>query len=108
MAAEAASQLGLTALALPAELLPQHADDLENLARICTRESLLLPLALYLDADEALATPAEGLAAPVARFAGRTGPACCSRAASRGPASTARPSASMWLPRPRTSAARSG
>ena len=73
VAAEAASQLGLTVLALPAELLPQHADDLENLARIWARESLLLPLALYLDADEAPATPAEGLAAPVGRFAGRTG-----------------------------------
>jgi hypothetical protein len=73
VAAEAAGRLGMTALSLPAELLPRHADDLEALGRIWERESRLLPLALYLDADEAQAAPAEGLALPVTRFASRTG-----------------------------------
>jgi hypothetical protein len=72
VAAQAASQLGVTALALPAELLPHHADDLEALARLCQRESLLLPLALYLDADETPPGPAGAIGnpvPPVARFA---------------------------------------
>ena len=73
VAAEAASRLGVTTLALPAELLPRPADDLETLARIWQRESLLLPLALYLDADETPPGPAEGLVPPVARFAARIG-----------------------------------
>ncbi|MDQ6623104.1 MAG: ATP-binding protein, partial [Verrucomicrobiota bacterium] len=41
---------------LPAELLPSAAADLETLARLWERESRLLPLALYLDAEDAEAS----------------------------------------------------
>jgi hypothetical protein len=37
---------------LPVELLPTQASELETVARLWQRESLLLPLALYLDAQE--------------------------------------------------------
>jgi hypothetical protein len=37
---------------LPAEFLPAHAAELETLARLWQRETLLLPVALYLDARE--------------------------------------------------------
>ncbi len=37
---------------LPVELLPTQASELETLARLWQRESLLLPIALYLDCDE--------------------------------------------------------
>jgi hypothetical protein len=54
---------------IPLELLPSQPADLEILARLWQRESLLLPLALYLDAQEVDgATPAEGQALPLNRF----------------------------------------
>src|SRR5207247_114788 len=43
---------GLDLYTLPAELLPHHAHELEDVARVWERESLLLPAALYLDARE--------------------------------------------------------
>lgn len=49
VAGEAASRLGVTLYRLPAEALPTQASDLENLARLWQRETLLQPLALYLD-----------------------------------------------------------
>ena len=108
VAAEAASRLGVTTLSLPAELLPRPADDLETLARIWQRESLLLPLVLYLDADE---TPPGRPKAWSRRSHGSppgSVPACCWQAASRGPASTARPPALTSPPRPRKSARKPG
>jgi hypothetical protein len=47
-----ASQLGLTLLRLPTESLPGQVGELETLARLWERESRLLPLALFLDAQE--------------------------------------------------------
>ncbi len=62
VAGEAARAVGLILCRLPAEHLPHAPAELEALARLWRRESWLLPLALYLDADEAGGGPA------VARF----------------------------------------
>jgi len=48
----AAAALGLHLYRLPVELLPAQATELETLARLWQRESILLPIALYLDARE--------------------------------------------------------
>jgi hypothetical protein len=48
-----AAQLGLNLFRLPADSLPVQVDELESLARLWERESSLLPIALYLDAQEA-------------------------------------------------------
>jgi hypothetical protein len=53
VAAEAAGRLGRELYRLPAALLPANAADLDTVARLWSRESLLLPLALYLDAQPA-------------------------------------------------------
>jgi hypothetical protein len=52
VAQHAAEALGLNLFRLPVELLPQQAGELETLARLCRRESILLPVALFLDAHE--------------------------------------------------------
>ena len=74
VAAHAAGALGLHVYRLPAALLPTQAPELETLARLWQRESMLLPLALYLDgvASEADA-PQAGANAPVSRLLSRTG-----------------------------------
>ena len=53
VAAHAGAALGLILYRLPIETLPAHPGDLESLARLWQRESVLLPLALYIDAQEA-------------------------------------------------------
>ncbi len=50
IAYEVASHLGLTLHRLPAEALPQQTGDLETFVRLWQRESMLLPIALYIDA----------------------------------------------------------
>jgi len=50
VAAHAASAVGLPLYRLPASLLPLQPGDLETLTRLCERESLLFPMALYVDA----------------------------------------------------------
>ena len=52
VATYAARQCGMLAYLLPADLLPSQPTDLDNLARLWQRESALLPLALYIDAEE--------------------------------------------------------
>ena len=52
IAAHAAQQLGCALYLLDSEALPTDIADVENFARLWQRESLLSPLALYLDADE--------------------------------------------------------
>ena len=67
-----AAELGLNVFRLPAALLPSQAAELETLARLWQRESLLLPVALYLDAAELEgAAPGEGQA-PLQRFLARS------------------------------------
>jgi SpoVK/Ycf46/Vps4 family AAA+-type ATPase len=52
VAHHAAAKLKRTLCRIPADLLPGTAADLETLGRLWQRESQLLPLALYLDAEE--------------------------------------------------------
>lgn len=69
VAAYAAAQFGRHLYRIPLELLPLQAAELETLARLWQRESHLLPLALYLDAQEIDgSTPGEGLVAAANRF----------------------------------------
>ena len=69
VAGEVANSIGVQLYRLPAMLLPTQAADIETLARLWQRESLLLPLALYLDT---LGTSAElassGPSSPVTRL----------------------------------------
>ncbi len=53
VAAHAAASAGLIACRLAASLLPGEPAELDHLARLWQRESALLPLALYLDAEDA-------------------------------------------------------
>ncbi|MBV6696786.1 ATP-binding protein [Kitasatospora aureofaciens] len=68
VAARAAAERGLLACRLPAALLPAEPAELDHLARLWRREAALLPLALYLDAEDA--DPADPLPG---RFLARTG-----------------------------------
>jgi AAA+ superfamily predicted ATPase len=52
VAARAAAEMKRVLYRLRAEALPTHPGDVENLARLWERESLLLPLALYIDAQD--------------------------------------------------------
>ncbi|KAF3886738.1 MULTISPECIES: ATP-binding protein [Nostocales] len=59
---------------LPVELLPSNASELETLARLWQRETLLLPLALYLDAQEVDGKQhQDGELPPLHRFLNRSG-----------------------------------
>lgn len=66
----ATAQLGLHLYRLPAELLPQAVSELETFTRLWQRESVLLPLALYLDVQERENSSSEGqgLPASITRF----------------------------------------
>jgi hypothetical protein len=69
VAGEVASSVGLQLYRLPAMLLPTQAAEIETLARLWQRESLLLPLALYLDTLNYSAEPAvAGPSSPVTRL----------------------------------------
>jgi hypothetical protein len=57
----AAAALGLNLYRMPVRLLPAQAVELETLARLWQRQSLLLPVSLYIDAQDAPPTQtAEG------------------------------------------------
>jgi hypothetical protein len=72
VAAYAASGLGLRIYRLPAAVLPGQPADLETLARLWQRESLLLPIALYLDAlGSEIDAPQAGQGSPVNRLLAR-------------------------------------
>lgn len=70
IAAHAAALLGRHVYRLAAESLPASLNELESLARLWQRESTLLPLALYLDAQE-LDGVAQEYSAPLQRFLSR-------------------------------------
>src|SRR5262249_53002985 len=53
VAARTAGLLGLRPFRLALEQLPAHGGDLDSLARLWFRESLLIPVALYLDGHQA-------------------------------------------------------
>jgi len=58
IAQHAAAALGLHLYRLPAGSLPAHIGELETLARLWQRESVLLPLALYVDNNDTESTAA--------------------------------------------------
>ena len=69
VAAEAAHSVGLHLYRLPAILLPTQAADIETLTRLWQRESLLLPVALYIDTLAASSEAgAPGQVSPVTRL----------------------------------------
>ncbi len=73
IAGSAVAELGLRLFRLPAEVLPQQAGDLEAFARLWQRESVLLPIALYLDAAELERnTTSDGAGAAITRLLGRS------------------------------------
>ena len=63
VAAGAARALGLQLYRLPAGLLPAQTTELENFVRLWQRESLLLPIGLYLDAGETAGESGQGVQA---------------------------------------------
>ncbi|WP_375506026.1 ATP-binding protein [uncultured Nostoc sp.] len=74
IAQHVAAQLDKYIYRLAVELLPTQAGELETIARLWHRESLLLPLALYLDAQEIDTKPiTEAQALPLHRFLTRSG-----------------------------------
>ncbi|MBD2729686.1 ATP-binding protein [Nostoc sp. FACHB-892] len=74
IAQHVAAQLDKYIYRLSVELLPTQTGELETIARLWHRESLLLPLALYLDAQEIDTKPTtEGQALPLQRFITRSG-----------------------------------
>jgi hypothetical protein len=74
VAGTVAASLNLELYRLAADALPAHAGELETLARLWHRDSLLLPLALYLDAHEfEQAGGPDSPAQRVGRFLARTG-----------------------------------
>ncbi|MGA5316907.1 ATP-binding protein [Streptomyces pseudogriseolus] len=78
VAAQSAAGLGLLLYRLPAGQLPEQSADLETIAKLWQRESLLLPLALYLDADdtEPVGAAHDDGARSVGRFLRRSGGPC--------------------------------
>jgi len=70
VATRVATELGLQIYKLSAESLPAQFGELETLARLWQRESALLPLALYLDAQEVDGETLEH-GAPLGRFLSR-------------------------------------
>ncbi|MEU0436542.1 ATP-binding protein [Streptomyces sp. NPDC006290] len=78
VAAQSAAQLGLLLYRLPTGLLPGPTAELESIARLWQREALLLPLALYLDADdtELVGTADDARDRLVGRFLQRSGGPC--------------------------------
>jgi AAA+ superfamily predicted ATPase len=62
-----ATEFGLRVYYLPLDLIPAHIPDLEKLARLWQREALLLPIALYIDAQE-VGEGNEGTSSLLGRF----------------------------------------
>ena len=75
LAQKAAAELDRNLCRLSIDLLPAAAAELETLGRLWQRESRLLPLALYLDGDEADAA-ALGSSGVVRRFLARSDGVC--------------------------------
>ncbi len=71
IAAHTAAQLGLQLHRLPAAMIPAASADLETLTRLWQRESLLLPVALYIDAYESEAASGDLHASALHRFLAR-------------------------------------
>jgi len=73
IAQQTAAGLGLLLYRLPVEQLPAQVAELETFARLWQRESRLLPIALYLDAQEVEGSSAtEGQVSTLQRFLARS------------------------------------
>jgi AAA+ superfamily predicted ATPase len=73
VARHVADQLGVTMYHLPIRLLPSHASEVEELARLWQRESIMLPVALYLDTQEMMDLEANSELTPLLnRFLSRS------------------------------------
>lgn len=59
IASNVAARVGLSLFRLPIGMLPTQISELETLARLWQRETLLMPLALYIDAHDTDPTPAD-------------------------------------------------
>ncbi len=68
VARHVAQRLDLTAFQMAAAMLPKPTGELETFARLWHRESILMPIALFLDASDAPESQAQ-----VARFVARSG-----------------------------------
>jgi hypothetical protein len=73
IAAHVASALGLRLYRLPPALLPAQPAELDTIARLWQRESLLFPMALYLDALGSEIDAQTGQGSTVSRFIARAG-----------------------------------
>jgi hypothetical protein len=72
VAAHAVAAIGWRLYRLPVDALPQQSSDLELLVRLWQRESALLPVALYVDAQEAETSASSAPAALLRRFLSRS------------------------------------
>lgn len=73
IAMQVANTMGYDLYRLPVGLLPTQVGDIESIARLWQRESLLLPLAVYLDAQSAeLTAPNQGQFTALQRFLARS------------------------------------
>ncbi len=72
IASQVADEIGRRLFRLQPELLPAQPADLETLARLWHRESMLLPVALYLDAQEVEAPNPDAFAPSIRRFLSRS------------------------------------
>jgi DNA polymerase III delta prime subunit len=72
VAAHAGAAVGRRLYRLPIDALPQQSGDLELLLRLWQRESALLPVALYVDAQEAETSGSGGAATLLRRFLSRS------------------------------------
>lgn len=72
VAQRVAQTLNSTLFKMPASMLPRPAAELETLARLWHRESLLMPVALYLDTQD-MGGGGETAEPPIARFISRLG-----------------------------------
>jgi hypothetical protein len=71
VAQHAAAALGLKLYRLPADFLPAQAADVEMFARLWQRESLLLPVGLYVETEDDT-VPSEGHKAALSRLLARS------------------------------------
>jgi hypothetical protein len=66
-----ASALSLVVYHMPVSLIPANPVEVDNLARLWRRESMLMPIALYIDASN-LADPVDGSSSALERFIARS------------------------------------
>ncbi|AFY57573.1 AAA+ family ATPase [Rivularia sp. PCC 7116] len=71
IASHTAAAFGLQLYRLPSGLLPTPAAELETFLRLWQRESILMPVAIYLDAKEQENSTAKTSASPLKRFLSR-------------------------------------